>query len=60
MRYAALEKNGNEVREVVLIMPNAEFAAIQEAVEAAVKANPRKTTWKRVLASLDKVPAFTW
>ena len=58
MRSASLERNGKETHEVVLILPVAEACLLVEMAEAAVRANPRKGTFKKMLRQLHEVACF--
>jgi hypothetical protein len=59
-RSAALERDGRETGEVILVMTSKEIRELAEAVAAGAKANPRKRTWKRLLAGLEGCPAWSF
>jgi len=58
MRSAALERNGKETAEAILILPYAEMQLLVEMAEIAVKAQPRKRKFQAILAQLNEVPCY--
>lgn len=61
MRHAALTRSAKPnatPEEVIMIIPLADARALQEMAEAACKASPRKTTWKRLLKELEQLECW--
>lgn len=62
MRHASLTRSAKSnapPEEVIMIVPLKDAQALIEMAEAACKANPRKTTWKRLLSELEQLECWT-
>lgn len=62
MRHGALTERGKSQampKEVILILPMAEAQALVDMAEVACKAQPRKTTWKKLLKELEQLECWT-
>lgn len=61
MRHGSLierDKMSAPPKEVVLILPLAEAQALVDMADAACKAQPRKTTWKKLLKELEQLECW--
>lgn len=58
MRYAQLELNNSPLPEMILVLAPKEVRGLIDAVEAAVAAHPRKSSYRSLLKALQDMPGY--